>query len=170
MSSGIPVRCSDSELYAHMLDILGRLGGLRHHQPQVEPRTDPLRPGAAGRQRHRQRAALERGEDQGQPGGDRGSRRRRRARCRLVGAHRRGPGRRPVVVGGPLHAAAHAGRGDRPRHRRHEGLHRPCLAILSRTDHARLTTPVTLMLTYEEEIGCVGARHLVEEMRTWRDG
>ncbi|MGV4985723.1 acetylornithine deacetylase [Streptomyces sp. NRAIS4] len=42
-----------------------------------------------------------------------------------------------------------------------------CLAILSKADHARLTTPVTLMLTYEEEIGCVGARHLVEEMRTW---
>jgi acetylornithine deacetylase len=42
-----------------------------------------------------------------------------------------------------------------------------CLAVLSTADHARLTTPVTLMLTYEEEIGCIGARHLVDEMRSW---
>lgn len=42
-----------------------------------------------------------------------------------------------------------------------------CLAILSRVDQDRLATPLTLMLTYEEEVGCVGARRLVEEMRTW---
>ncbi|MGY3676394.1 acetylornithine deacetylase [Streptomyces sp. TE33382] len=45
-----------------------------------------------------------------------------------------------------------------------------CLAILSRVDQDRLTTPLTLMLTYEEEVGCVGARRLVDEMRTWEGG
>ncbi|GAB7183891.1 acetylornithine deacetylase [Kitasatospora sp. Ki12] len=42
-----------------------------------------------------------------------------------------------------------------------------CLTILSRVDHERLTVPVTLVLTYEEEVGCVGARRLVEELRGW---
>ena len=42
-----------------------------------------------------------------------------------------------------------------------------CLALLSAVDQKTLASPVTLVLTYEEEIGCVGARRLVEEMRTW---
>ncbi|MFE6052609.1 acetylornithine deacetylase [Kitasatospora sp. NPDC056446] len=42
-----------------------------------------------------------------------------------------------------------------------------CLAILTRVDHERLTTPVTLVLTYEEEVGCVGARRLVDELSSW---
>lgn len=42
-----------------------------------------------------------------------------------------------------------------------------CLALLTSVDQESLATPVTLVLTYDEEIGCVGARRLVEEMRTW---
>jgi len=42
-----------------------------------------------------------------------------------------------------------------------------CLAILSTVDVASLTVPLTLVLTYDEEVGCVGARNLVDEMRGW---
>lgn len=40
-----------------------------------------------------------------------------------------------------------------------------CLALLSAVDQDSLSTPVTLLLTYDEEVGCVGARHMVEELR-----
>lgn len=42
-----------------------------------------------------------------------------------------------------------------------------CLAILSTVDQEALTTPITLVLSHEEEIGCVGARRLLGEMRRW---
>lgn len=44
-----------------------------------------------------------------------------------------------------------------------------CLALLTAVDQDAMAVPVTLVLTYEEEVGCVGARRLVEEMRTWTD-
>lgn len=42
-----------------------------------------------------------------------------------------------------------------------------CLAIMSAVDQESLTVPVTLVLTYDEEVGCVGARRLVPELRAW---
>ena len=42
-----------------------------------------------------------------------------------------------------------------------------CLALLSAVDREALVVPITLVLTYEEEVGCVGARRLVDELRTW---
>jgi acetylornithine deacetylase len=40
-----------------------------------------------------------------------------------------------------------------------------CLAVLTTLDVSALTTPLSLVLTYDEEVGCVGARRLVEELR-----
>ncbi|MFJ2633331.1 acetylornithine deacetylase [Streptomyces sp. NPDC087422] len=40
-----------------------------------------------------------------------------------------------------------------------------CLAILSAAAIDSLTRPITLVLTYDEEVGCVGARQLVPELR-----
>lgn len=45
-----------------------------------------------------------------------------------------------------------------------------CLAVLSTIDPQALTTPVTLLLTHDEEVGCVGARRFVDVMRTWTGG
>lgn len=42
-----------------------------------------------------------------------------------------------------------------------------CLALLSTVDNDALTVPISLVLTYEEEVGCVGARRLVADMSTW---
>jgi acetylornithine deacetylase len=42
-----------------------------------------------------------------------------------------------------------------------------CLAILSTLDVESLQVPLTLTLTYDEEVGCVGARHLVQELAGW---
>ena len=44
-----------------------------------------------------------------------------------------------------------------------------CLSVLSVVDQAALATPITLVLTYEEEVGCVGAHRLVQDLRTWPD-
>ena len=43
------------------------------------------------------------------------------------------------------------------------------LALLSAVDQEALAVPVTLVLTHEEEVGCVGARRLAPEMRNWVD-
>ncbi|MET9449808.1 acetylornithine deacetylase [Streptomyces cinerochromogenes] len=168
MSSGIPVRCSDSELYAHMLGILERLVGFdtTSHKSNLEL-IDYVQELLAGNgidsELHWNEA---------------------RTKANLVAtAGRGGGGERGVVWSGHtdvvpvdgqswsadpftlrLTEDAAIGRGTADM----KGFIACCLAILSRADHTRLTTPVTLMLTYEEEIGCVGARRLVEEMRTWR--
>lgn len=42
-----------------------------------------------------------------------------------------------------------------------------CLAILSAVATDSLTTPISLLLTYDEEVGCVGARQLTPELKTW---
>jgi acetylornithine deacetylase len=45
-----------------------------------------------------------------------------------------------------------------------------CLAILCAADIDALPAPVTLILTHDEEVGCVGARRLVTQMPSWLDG
>lgn len=44
-----------------------------------------------------------------------------------------------------------------------------CLAILTAIDHERIAVPVTLLLTDDEEVGCLGARRLLPQLRTWSD-
>ncbi|GGS91884.1 acetylornithine deacetylase [Streptomyces cinerochromogenes] len=168
MSSAIPVRCSDSELYAHMLGILERLVGFdtTSHKSNLEL-IDYVRELLVGNGIHSELHWNE-----------------ARTKANLVAtAGPGGGGERGVVWSGHtdvvpvdgqswsadpftlrLTEDAAIGRGTADM----KGFIACCLAILSQADHARLTTPVTLMLTYEEEIGCVGARSLVEEMRTWR--
>lgn len=43
------------------------------------------------------------------------------------------------------------------------------LAVLTQVDVQDLRVPVTLLLTYDEEVGCLGAHSLVEELGTWTD-
>lgn len=45
-----------------------------------------------------------------------------------------------------------------------------CLALLTTVDQVALAVPVTLLLTHDEEVGCVGARRLVPELSTWAAG
>lgn len=41
------------------------------------------------------------------------------------------------------------------------------LAVLSQLEIRDLQVPVTLLLTYDEEVGCLGAHSLVDELRGW---
>lgn len=167
MSSGIPVRLSDKDLYAHMLAILERLVGIdtTSHRSNLEliHYVQDLLSGN-GITSH-----LHWNEEH--------------TKANLVATA--GPaadGERGIVWSGhtdvvPVEGQAWSadpfalrvtdtvaiGRGTADM----KGFIACCLAILTQVEHERLTTPLTLMLTYEEEIGCVGARRLVEEMRTW---
>ncbi|MFG3121333.1 acetylornithine deacetylase [Streptomyces sp. NPDC017615] len=168
MPSGIPVRCSDSELFTHMLGILERLVAFdtTSHKSNLDLITY-VRELLDG---NGVTSELHWNED--------------RTKANLVatagpgGGHDRGivwSGHTDVVPvdgqewsGDPFTLRTTedrvTGRGTADM----KGFIACCLAILTTADLTRLNVPVTLMLTYEEEIGCVGARHLVEELRTWR--
>ena len=52
----------------------------------------------------------------------------------------------------------------RPRHRRHEGLHRDRAGAGARAPGARLAAPVHLALSYDEEVGCKGVPRLLDHL------
>ncbi|WP_017238098.1 acetylornithine deacetylase [Streptomyces sp. SS] len=167
MSSGFPVKRTGNELYAHMLGILERLVGFdtTSHNSNLELIgyvQDLLSANGIDSRLHFN-------ED--------------RSKANLVAtAGSAGDGRRGIVWSGhtdtvPVTGQAWTadpftlrvtedraiGRGTADM----KGFLACCLALLSTVDQQALPIPVTLVLTYDEEVGCVGARSLVEEMRTW---
>jgi acetylornithine deacetylase len=44
-----------------------------------------------------------------------------------------------------------------------------CLAVLSMLDQSSLTVPITLVLTYDEEVGCIGAHQLTSRPASWAE-
>ena len=97
--------------------------GVRHHLAQLQPRADPVHPGLSRRVRRPEHAGAQRRRHQGQP--VRHDRARGRGRHRAVGPHRRRAGRRPALGHRSLDPDREARRQSlRPRHLRHEGLHR----------------------------------------------
>jgi acetylornithine deacetylase len=170
MSFGIPVKCSDSELYSHMLGILDRLVGFdtTSHKSNLDlvGYVQGLLSGN-GIDSH-----LHWNDD--------------RSKANLVataGPH--GNSSRGIIWSGHTDVVPVDGQswtGDPFRLRVTDdlaigrggadmkGFIACCLAVLTMVDRESLAVPVTLVLTYEEEVGCVGARRLVPEMRTWSDG
>lgn len=168
MSSGFPVKCSSNELYAHMLSILEQLVGFdtTSHKSNLEliGYVQDLLSGNGIDSR------LYWNDD--------------RTKANLVataGPSGRGQ-QRGVIWSGhtdvvPVNGQAWTadpfklrltddqavGRGTADM----KGFIACCLAIMSKVDPESLAVPITLALTYDEEVGCVGARRLVEEMRTW---
>jgi len=167
MSSGFPVKCSGNELYSHMLSILERLVGFdtTSHRSNLEliGYVQELLSGNGIESR------LHWNDD--------------RTKANLVAtAGRGGDGQRGIIWSGhtdvvPVTGQAWTadpftlrvtddqaiGRGTADM----KGFIACCLAILSTVDQDALAVPITLVLTYDEEVGCVGARRLVEELRTW---
>ena len=79
--------------------------------------------------------------------------------------HRRGAGRRPAVGHRSLDADLEGRQVLRPRHLRHEGVlrHRrsPCCREFKK---AKLKKPIHFALSYDEEVGCIGAHALAARM------
>lgn len=167
MSSGIPVRSAANDLYSHMLEILERLVGFdtTSHKSNLELIgyvQDLLAGNGITSELHwneeRTKANLVATAGAGDSG-ERGvvwS-----AHTDVVPVDGQSWSADPFTLRVTESVAIGRGTADM------KGFIACCLAILSRVDQDRLATPLTLMLTYEEEVGCVGARRLVEEMRTW---
>ncbi|MFI7099204.1 acetylornithine deacetylase [Streptomyces sp. NPDC050161] len=169
MSARFPVRCSDSELYSHMLGILERLVGFdtTSHKSNLE-----LISYVQGLLSSNDIDTTLHWNDE-------------RSKANLVAtAGPRSGGQRGIIWSGhtdvvPVDGQKWTadpftlrvtddqaiGRGTADM----KGFIACCLALLTQVDQAALTVPVTLLLTYEEEVGCVGARRLVPELQTWVD-
>ena len=113
--------------------------------------------------RHRVQAGAERGRHQGQSVRHRRSQ--REGRRRAERPYRRRAGRRPAVGHRSVDAHAQGRQVLWPRHLRHEGVlrHRaqPCCP---RSRSAKLKRPIHFALSYDEEIGCIGAHALAARM------
>ncbi|MEU6523441.1 acetylornithine deacetylase [Streptomyces sp. NPDC046924] len=169
MPSAVPVTCSDSELHSRMLDILARLVGFdttshRSNLPLIEYVRGLL---------------AEHGIESRLLGNEDGTKAALVATARRSGAT--GPG---VIWSGHTDTVPVDGQtwsGDPYTLRIEDGLALGrgtadmkgfiacALAVLTAVDREALAVPVTLLLTYDEEIGCVGARRLVPELSTWAD-
>ena len=84
----------------------------------------------------------------------------------LSGPHGRRSGRRPGLVVRSLPLEQPRRQSLWPRHGRHEGLHRLLPAPSPRRPRrAPLQTPIHLAFSYDEEIGCVGVRRLLDLLK-----
>ncbi|WP_405166647.1 acetylornithine deacetylase [Nocardia sp. NBC_01499] len=166
MSSGIFVRCSDDDLYSHMLAILERLVGFDTtssnsnielvHYVQELISENGISSQLYWNEEHTKASLVATAGARSNERGVIWS-----AHTDVVPVEGQSWSADPFEL--RIEQGVAIGRGTADM----KGFIACCLAILSRVDQSGLTTPITLMLTYDEEVGCVGARQLVDEMRTW---